>query len=64
MVDKMLNVRQVGEIAGCSTPSIYRWMRADGFPRPLKLGARAVRWYESEVQEWLATRPRATGDPG
>ena len=57
-MDRMLNVRQVGEITGCSTPTVYRRMRDDGFPRPLKLGARAVRWYESEVREWLATRER------
>ena len=63
MVDRMLNVREVGELTGCSTPTIYRRMQDDGFPRPLKLGVRAVRWYESEVREWLATR-ELRGDLG
>ena len=27
-------------------------------PEPLKIGVRAVRWPESEIEAWLAARPR------
>ena len=36
-------------------------MRDGSFPEPLKVGVRAVRWRESEIEAWLETRPRATG---
>ena len=32
------------------------------FPEPLRIGVRAVRWRESEVEAWLAALPRAEGD--
>lgn len=47
-----------------STSSIYAAMRAGTFPVPLRIGVRAVRWVESEIDDWLQNRPRATGDLG
>ena len=44
--------------------------RAGQFPKRIRLGDRACGWIESEVDEWIATRPRAddvrpdlAGDP-
>ncbi|MXW59448.1 MAG: AlpA family phage regulatory protein [Acidimicrobiia bacterium] len=37
-------------------------MRDEIFPEPIRVGQRAVRWHASEIDAWLATRPRATGD--
>ena len=42
--------------------SIYRLLRSGAFPEPLRVGPRAVRWSESEIDAWLAERPRATGE--
>ena len=42
--------------------SVYRLMRAGLFPSPIRIGVRSVRWRESEIDEYLATRPRATGE--
>jgi prophage regulatory protein len=39
-----------------SETSLYRDMDAGTFPRPIKIGPRAVGWLESEVNEWLAER--------
>ena len=44
----------------CST--IFRLMRAGQFPLPIKIGPRAVRWPEAEIENWLAERPRASGE--
>ena len=41
--------------------TIYRLMRAGQFPTPIRIGPRAVRWPTSEIDTWLAERPRATG---
>ncbi len=60
--DRLLRLDEVAARTGLGRTTIYRKMREGSFPEPLKIGARAVRWPESEIEEWLATRPRATGD--
>ena len=29
-----------------------------GFPQPIQIGPARIGWWESEVDEWLRTRPR------
>ena len=58
----LLTRRQVEARCCLSTSSIYRFMRDGLFPEPIRVGRRAVRWHASEVDAWLASRPRATGD--
>ena len=60
--DRLLRLREVQAITGLSRSTIYRLTRAGFFPEPLKIGPRAVAWRASEIEEWLAARPRATGD--
>ena len=64
LVDRLLTRQQVEDYCGLSRSTIYRMMREQPptFPTPIKVSRRSVRWKESEVLEWLATRPRATGD--
>jgi prophage regulatory protein len=38
---------------GLSRSSIYVAIAEKRFPQPVHLGARAVGWLESEVDEWL-----------
>ena len=60
--DRLLRLSEVQTRTGLSRTTIYRKMRDGSFPEPLKIGVRAVRWPESEIAAWLATRPRASGD--
>ena len=62
MTDKLLTRAEVETRVGLKRSSIYREMRAGRFPLPLKIGERAVRWPASEIEDWLASRPRATGE--
>lgn len=59
--DRMLHIDEVVELTGLSRSTIYKKMAKGEFPKPLKLGERAVRWRQSEVEAWLASLPRATG---
>lgn len=59
---RLLARREVESRTGLSRSSLYRLMRQGMFPEPIRVGARAVRWPESEVSAWLASRPRATGE--
>ena len=60
-IDRMLRREEVQERTGLSRSAIYRLMREDDFPLPRRLGQRAVRWRESDLEAWLASRPLATG---
>ena len=61
-VDRLLTRAEVEVRAGLSRSSLYRLMRQGLFPEPIRVGIRAVRWPSSEVDAWLASRPRATGE--
>ena len=62
MADRLLPRAEVEARCGIARTTIYRLMRAGEFPTPIKVGLRAVRWRESELEAFLADRPRATGD--
>ncbi|EIZ2109303.1 AlpA family transcriptional regulator [Salmonella enterica] len=56
MASNLIRLPRVLEKTGFSEPWIYRLMSQKRFPRPTKLGRRAVAWVESEVDEWIAER--------
>lgn len=47
----------VGEVK-LSAPTINRLHRTGQFPKKVRLGARAVGWWESEIDAWKAARTR------
>jgi prophage regulatory protein len=42
-----------------SRSAVYALMAESRFPQPIRIGARAVRWVEREVLDFIASRPRA-----
>ena len=62
MNNRLLRRRLVEEITGLARSSIYRQMDLGSFPRPVKVGPSAVRWRESDITEWLASRPTASSE--
>jgi prophage regulatory protein len=50
---------------GLGRSAIYAYLQAGRFPRPVKLGPRAVGWIEAEVNQWIASRveDRDRGSP-
>lgn len=49
----------VQKITGISRSSIYDMMAKGEFPRPVKLGPKAVGWRESDIAKWLTDRAPA-----
>ena len=47
------------KLTGLSTFTIYEMMARGDFPRPVRLGKRAVGWRELVVTEWLESREQA-----
>ena len=48
----------VERLTGLSRSTIYEMMANGEFPRPVKIGRRAVAWRESDIAGWQAQRPK------
>jgi prophage regulatory protein len=62
----ILRLPSVKACTGLSRSTIYLRIKEGSFPKPISLGARAVGWLESEIEEWLdyqikQSRPVAQG---
>ncbi|MCP4192807.1 MAG: AlpA family transcriptional regulator [Planctomycetaceae bacterium] len=57
MPERILRRPEVETLTGLSRSTIYAMMDTELFPRPVRLGKRAVGWSESTIQQWLADRP-------
>ena len=53
---RILRLPQVQAQVGLSRSTIYLQVQEGTFPAPIKLGARAVGWLESDVHNWLTNR--------
>ena len=54
MPRKILRLPIVLDRTGLSRSTVYQRVAEGKFPRPVSLGARAVGWIETEVEEWIA----------
>jgi len=52
----ILRIEQVEAKSGYKRPTIYKKIKAGEFPKQIPLGARAVGWIESEIDEWISQR--------
>jgi prophage regulatory protein len=53
---KFLRLKQVREVTGLPTTTIYEQMGRGEFPAAFKIGARAVAWLEDDIAAWQAAR--------
>ena len=58
VIDRLIRLEEVLSYTGLSRSELYRKIQVGEFPRPVRVGKRAVRWRESEVEEWIEERPR------
>ncbi len=63
---RLLRLDAVENLTGLRKSSIYTYMasKAHGFPTPVRIGARAVAWRESEVLAWIESRTKKEPSPG
>ncbi len=54
---RLLRLHEVLRMCKLSKSTVYRMIRAGEFPVPVKLGQRAVGWWEKDIKEWVAARP-------
>ena len=53
---EMLTVKEVCRLFKVHRTTLDRWQVRHGFPRPVRIGARAVRWMAKDVERWQAER--------
>ncbi len=53
----------VERITGLSRSTIYAMMAEGDFPKPIKLGKRAVGWRAVDLASWLESRPQDVIEP-
>ncbi len=59
MTEQILRRPAVEARTGLSRSTIYAMMAEDLFPKPKRIGKRAVGWTESSIDEWLESRIEA-----
>ena len=52
----ILRLKEVQKRTGLSRSTIYLRIQEGTFPKPVKLGERAVGWPEYEVDDWVELR--------
>ena len=55
---RILNINEVVKKIGWSKVTVWRMERAGLFPKRINLSDRRVGWAESEIEDWLGSRPR------
>lgn len=55
-LDRMLRRKEVERITARSCSAIYDGIARGTFPKPVRIGARAVAWPESVIRDWIAER--------
>ncbi|MDR3792997.1 MAG: AlpA family transcriptional regulator [Terracidiphilus sp.] len=54
--EKFLRLAEVRNRVPYSRSTIYQLIAQGKFPKPISLGARAVAWLESDIDEWITSR--------
>ena len=53
---RILRLPDVMKNTGLKRSTIYKLMAAKGFPIQISLGAKAVGWLESDIENWIQDR--------
>ena len=61
MVDSLLRRPKVEALTGLSRSSIYAAMLRGEFPRPVRIGRRAVAWPKAVIVDWIEARKAESG---
>lgn len=57
--DKLVNMLFITTLTGLTDKWFYKLIKDGEFPKPIKLG-RSSRWLQSEVENWLRERVKAS----
>tara|TARA_R110000851_G_scaffold333531_1_gene514864 strand:- start:44255 stop:44470 length:216 start_codon:yes stop_codon:yes gene_type:complete len=58
-VNQIANTPKSDGLIPVSVSTIWRWVAAGDFPKPVKLSPRTTAWRASDVHAWLESRKEA-----
>ncbi|MGK0524721.1 MAG: prophage regulatory protein [Pseudomonadales bacterium] len=53
---KILRLKEVTGMTGLARSTIYKYISAGTFPKPIPLGGRSVGWVDAEIHEWITEK--------
>lgn len=56
MTDQLIRLKKVEEKTALKKSMVYELMARGEFPKPIKIGDRAVAWIEREVNQWVESK--------
>ena len=62
-MDRTLTVDDVARLLGISKTTVREWVSKGALPPPRAFGPKLVRWLESEIDDWMRSRPAARQMP-
>ena len=63
MSTKLLKFQEVGARLRLTRQTVYRLLASDpSFPKPIYLAPGVPRFAADDIEAWLASRPRSTGE--
>lgn len=60
---RLLSEKEVEQKTGLKHSARYERMKRGDFPQPVRISSRCVRWYEHEIDAWIASLPRGVNPP-
>ena len=55
-MNRLIRRKEVEKMTGLKRSSIYLKIKEGDFPKPIKLGMRAVAWLEADIAGWIAAK--------
>ena len=56
MTESLIRLKKVEAKTGIKKSMVYDLMSKNEFPKPIKIGDRAVAWIESEIDQWIKNK--------
>lgn len=56
MTNSLIRLTEVQRRTGYSRAWLYRLLSENRFPKPVKIGSRAIAFVESEIETWINER--------
>ncbi len=63
MPETLLDADAVTRKTTLHIATVYKMLRDNRFPQPVRLGPQTVRWRESEIDQWIERLPRVESSP-
>ena len=54
--------KQLADRFGVNRPTVWRWVKQAGLPKPIKLSGGCTRWRLADLEKWESDKARKSGN--